>query len=139
LGLVFLIISLLAYFQQGYADGKWWTTDYILSLTIPAGVTLAFFWFGCVPKLLEYSESEITISTLLGKATYPWDLLYCYGKGRGVLVIQFTGDQQPYQIYAGAYASRDVSELVKLMKERFPERERAFPAFGPWMRPKGHK
>src|ERR1700690_2452729 len=96
-----ILVSVLAYFYQGYREGKWWDASYIASLGIPITFMPVAVWFMFVPRFLEYSETEITIVTRLGKYTYSWDDLYCYGVGNGVFKIKFSGDSQPCQIYSG--------------------------------------
>jgi hypothetical protein len=123
--------------MQGFGQGKWWTLDYIYSLGIPVVLSPVIVWFMFVPRRIEYSDTQITISTLLGTQTYAWSDLYCYGTGRGVYKIQFTGDSQPYQIFAGAYSDQEWSQLVALMNTRFPDRVQSGFSIGPGMRPKG--
>jgi hypothetical protein len=126
------------YFLEGYGKAGWRTTaEDMLGVSILILAAPVFVWFSFVPRLLEFSETDITISTLLGSYTYSWNSLYCYGPGRGVFKIQFEGDRQPYQIFAGAYRSDEWSTLINLMKARFPERVASGFSIGVGMSPKG--
>ncbi len=116
-------------------QGKLWSVGYTASLALPMSIMIAFVWFAFVPRRFEYSNSEITLSTLLGTSTYTWDKLYCYGPGNGVFMIKFEGDRQPYQIYGGAYAGW--SDFVQFLKTNYPECESTGFYFGTTMRPKG--
>jgi hypothetical protein len=95
-------------------------------------------WFMFVPKLVEFSESEITIATLLGEYSYHWDDLYSYGWGRGVFMIQFSGDRQAYQIFSGAYADQEWSKLTEFLDANYPDRKMAY-SIGGWLFPKNDK
>jgi hypothetical protein len=125
-GFLVFFVSVLGYFFQGYNEGKWWTADYMFSLTIPAVFMIVFVWFAFVPRLMEFSETEITISTLLGKYTYNWSALDCYGPGDNVFMIKFSGDRQPYQIFAGAYPNEEWSKLIDFLNMCFPDRKMAY-------------
>jgi hypothetical protein len=138
-GLVIMLVSLVPFFSQGHIWEQWSGWDSILPLAAPTIIAPILVWFMFVPRSLEFSETEIAIITLLGKHSYPWTELYCYGSGRGVYKIQFSGDFQPYQIFSGAYPSEEWSKLIEFMKTSFPERERASFSLGPFMRPKGDK
>jgi hypothetical protein len=132
-----LIVCAFGYYQQGFFQGKWWTAGYILSLAIPIVTMPLAAWFMFVPRLMEYSEDEITITTLLGKGTYSWSELYAYGPGNNVFKMQFSGDTQPFQIYAGAYPDDQWSKLRGFLKSKYPQCEAKGFSIGPWMRPKG--
>jgi hypothetical protein len=132
---IFLIVT---YLWQGYGKpNARITAENILGMVVLIGLAPVFIWFCFVPRLLAFSEKEITISTLLGKATYPWSSLYCYGRGRGVYKIQFEGDRQPYQIFSGAYRADEWLLLINFMKERFPDRVASGFSIGVGMSPKG--
>jgi len=138
-GLFLLLFFGLYYFQRGYQYGVWWESDYPLAAVLLLTIAPTFMWFAFVPSLLEFSHSEITISMLLRKSTYRWDDLYCYGTGRGVYLIQFSVDRQPYQIFKGAYSKAEWSKLINFMTEQFPDRAASGFSIGPWIRPKGEK
>jgi hypothetical protein len=125
-GLAVISVSALGYFLQGYREGKWWTSGYMWSLTVPIILAPVAVWFMFVPKLVEFSETEITIATLLGKYSYAWTDLDCFGPGNNVFKIQFSGDRQPYQIFAGAYSGEEWSKLTNFLNTHFPERKIAY-------------
>jgi hypothetical protein len=125
-GFMIFLVCIAGYFLQGYREGKWWTADYIFSLAIPVIIMPVCVWFMFVPRLVEFSDTEITISSLLGKYTYNWSALDCYGPGNNVFKIQFSGDRQPYQILAGAYPSEEWSKLIDFLNMRFPDRKAAY-------------
>jgi hypothetical protein len=136
-GLSILLFLVFCDLKRGFQEGKWWEADDILVVLLLMTFAPAFVWFAFVPFLMEFSDSEIKISTLLGKYTYSWDDLYCYGTGRGVYKIQFSGDRQPYQIFKGAYPKADWIKLVDFMTDRYPNRIASGFSFGPGMSPRG--
>jgi hypothetical protein len=138
-GVAVALFCIAGYFLQGYQEGKWWTAGYVISLLIPISLAPISVWFMFVPSLIEFSDTEITIVTLLGRYTYQWSSLYCFGSGNNVYKIQFEGDRQPYQIFSGAYPKDEWAKLINLMESQYPERAKAWFSVGVRMTPKGKK
>jgi hypothetical protein len=131
-----LAVCVLAFFSLDYPHGRGSHVSAAVFFPIPIVLFPVAIWFGFVPRVLEYSEAQITLSTLVGTCTYPWGQLFCYGWGRGVFKIQFSDGRQPYRIYSGAYAKAEWARFVEQMKTRFPEREADGFSIGPGTRPK---
>ena len=126
---VFLGISLgFCYVASGHARSDSQTTfDDISGIAVACILFPTFIWFAFVPKVIEFSDREITLETFLGKSTYTWDSdLYCYGPGRNVFMIKFAPDRQPYQIFAGAYSGEEWKKLTDLLNARFSDRKMAY-------------
>ncbi len=121
----FLLIAIvLGYFQQGYMNGKWWTTDYICSFSVPLVLLPLLVWFIWVPRVLEYSETHIRIVTIFRNTLQPWKHLKSYGDGPGIVfVLRFKGEFQGYQIMSKAYSDSDWNRFTDYLETCFPNRE----------------
>jgi len=118
-----LVLTLIAYFWQGYRENKWWTQDYILTMVIPFAVVPVVVWFMFVPSLFEFSDSEITIKFPFRRVhILPWSDLQHYGAGPNVFMIQFAG-AGTFQMFAQAFPGAEWRTLTNFLSTRFPERK----------------
>ncbi len=124
------IAIILCYLAQGLTHGNWWTAKKICSFAILIIIVPGIVWFLFVPRLLEFSETEITITTLWRKHTYPWQELLAYNGHRGngfwaLYQIFFDSDDTPHNIFLGAYSEEDVLKLNNFIITRFPKQAAA--------------
>jgi hypothetical protein len=127
---LFIVLSQWQSFRQGH----WPDIRAICSFSIPIVLAPILVWLMFVPRLLEYSDEEINLRTLLRKGSYRWRMLDAYGPGRGVFMLQFTGDSGAYQIMSSAYSNEEWSTFRNFLETRFPDQRTSFSIGGKLIR-----
>jgi hypothetical protein len=121
--LALAVVTVLAYFWQGYRENHWWTHGYMLSLLIPFGIALLIVWFMFVPSRLEFSDREFTIKFPFRPLhTLNWSDLQYYGSGENVFMIQFAS-VGTFQIFPQAFRRSEWRMLKNFLITTFPDRK----------------
>ena len=129
-GIGVALVFLAEYVRSGYFDHKWWSADYIWSCAIPVSLAPVIIWFMFVPRRLEYSESEFSITNRMARDfNAPWSRLQYYGPGNNVFMIQFEG-RQAFQIFAFAFPKEEWNEFALFLTDRFPNKKATGSIFG---------
>jgi hypothetical protein len=90
---------------------------------IPIILAPLFVWFAFVPKLLEVTDSAISIGFYFrGTHIFSWHELTYWGRGQAVFMMQFD-KRLTFQIFASAYPSHQWSRFIGFLFLRFPERK----------------
>jgi hypothetical protein len=80
-----LVLAITTYFQEGYRENRWWTSDYMLSWLVPLVLVPVLIWFAFVPSRLEFSDTGLTIKFFFRSLhTLDWSNLHSYGPGENV-------------------------------------------------------
>lgn len=127
-----LAVFLVAYFWQGYGEGHWWSSGYMLSLAIPVVLFPAILWLAFVPSELVVSDEFLQIRYLLrDRHRIDWSDLKFWGNGgEATFLLQFVG-RGTFQIALFAFPRNQRRAVVDFLQNRFPQRKaRAW--FGIW-------
>jgi hypothetical protein len=132
--ILFVVVSVIAYFQQGYFEHRWWSLSYAESLLIPFTVMVTVIWLAFVPKTLEISDTHFTVQFPFRKRqTFTWEALKYYWYGHNVFCVEFDGPLT-FQIFPGAYQKKQWYQFTGFIQNQFPDRR----ASG-WIGPRGFK
>lgn len=127
------VFAVLAQWRS-LGQGHWPDIRGLYSFVLPIVLAPTFVWYMFVPRLLEYSDEEIHLRTLLRQGSYRWEMLDAYGPGRGVFMLQFGGDSGAYQIMSGAYSYKEWLAFKTFLQSRFPDRKTSFSIGGKLIR-----
>jgi len=114
---------LVGYFWQGYFGHLWWTSNYLISLLIPAVLVPAFGWIAFVPTHFEVNDDHLKIKfAFRANREIPWSMLKHWFKAEGVFVLDFSGSAA-VQIFPGAYPKDQWGRFIEFIAVKFPERK----------------
>jgi hypothetical protein len=124
---MFLLVSGFTYFFQGEHQHRWWSTTYIISLSIPMAIIPAVVWFGFVPRRIRYNRDVLEFtSRFFGVQSLPLSKLRHWGFGRNVLMLEFEKtalSRRTLQIALSFYPQAVQAEFLEFLSSNFPERK----------------
>ncbi len=100
----------------------------------PLPIFVLATWFMFVPSELEFSSSELTVRSRMGRyQVLRWDDLRYYGRGNNVFMIEFEG-MEAVQIFSFAYPRDEWRQLTSFLEIRYPHNKASL-----WLGPFGFK
>ncbi len=90
------------------------------TLAIPFTLAPIFVWFAFVPRLLEFSDSQLHVGFWLRPdCSFNWSDLQNFGPGRGLFVLRF-GDAGSLSLFSQAYPSGEWAKLKTFLQNTYP-------------------
>ena len=118
-----LVVSVIAYFQEGYRDNRWWTGGYMLSFLIPFSIFPVVIWLMSVPSHLEFSDRQITIKRPFRRPyTLSWVDLQSYGFDLYSFRLEFVSIGT-FEIFSQGFRPADLRLLKNFLSATFPDKK----------------
>jgi hypothetical protein len=104
-------------------DEWWWHRGNAIEVFVLIAALDALVWFACVPSVLEYSTTGVTIQLpLRQRHCLIWEDLVLYGSAAGMFRIHFTG-KRCFTIYSFAYTNKEWKPLAAFLETSFPDKK----------------
>jgi len=127
-----IAVSVLGYLWQGLFENLWWSSDYVLSLSIPIVLIPCITWVAFVPVKMEMSDESLRIKFLFREdRKVDWSELESWGGGEVVFGLEFTSRPTIHMVLF-ALPRDQRRHLIDFLKRRFPDRRAGgwFPSWG---------